>query len=70
MPNEKSRAVAVGLEADLQNETERDLTANAREVGEQDIAALAYELWKARGCPVGSPEQDWFSAVEQLHSRN
>ena len=29
-------------------------------------ALLAYEFWRARGCPEGSPEQDWFLAEEQL----
>lgn len=37
--------------------------------GHADIEALAYELWKARGCPQGSPEVDWFQAVKQLRSR-
>ena len=27
---------------------------------------LAYEFWRARGCPEGSPEEDWFLAEEQL----
>ncbi len=36
--------------------------------GHEDIATLAYELWRARGCPVGSPEEDWFHAAEQLRS--
>jgi hypothetical protein len=37
--------------------------------GHSDIAALAYELWQARGRPEGSPEEDWFQAAEQLRSR-
>ena len=37
--------------------------------GHDDIAALAHELWKARGCPDGSPQEDWFHAAEQLRSR-
>jgi hypothetical protein len=37
--------------------------------GHTDIAALAYELWQARGCPEGSSEEDWFHAAEQLRSR-
>lgn len=37
--------------------------------GHNDIAALAYELWQARGCPSGSSEEDWFHAAEQLRSR-
>ena len=34
-----------------------------------DIAALAYQLWQARGCPEGSPEVDWLEAEEQFRSR-
>ena len=26
----------------------------------------AYYLWQQRGCPFGTPEQDWFRAEEQL----
>ena len=37
--------------------------------GHADIAALAHELWQARGCPDGSPEEDWFHAAEKLRSR-
>ncbi len=37
--------------------------------GHDDIAALAYELWRARGCPEGSPDEDWLHAVKQLRSR-
>jgi Protein of unknown function (DUF2934) len=37
--------------------------------GHADISALAYELWQARGCPDGSPEEDWFHAAEALRSR-
>ena len=37
--------------------------------GHADIAKLAHELWEARGCPEGSPEEDWFRAAEQLRAR-
>jgi Protein of unknown function (DUF2934) len=37
--------------------------------GHDDIATLAYELWEARGCPIGSPQEDWFHAAEELRSR-
>jgi len=37
--------------------------------GHDDIATLAHELWQARGCPVGSPDDDWFRAAEELRSR-
>jgi hypothetical protein len=37
--------------------------------GHDEIAALAHELWQARGCPAGSADEDWFHAVRQLRSR-
>jgi len=37
--------------------------------GHADIAALAYELWRARGCSEGSAEEDWYRAAETLRSR-
>ena len=36
---------------------------------QREISALAYELWIQRGCPLGSPEVDWFRAEEELKSR-
>lgn len=31
-----------------------------------DISERAYKCWHARGCPHGSPEVDWHTAVQQL----
>ena len=50
--------------------TEQAINVIAPEVKEQDIAALAYRLWQARCCPEGSPEEDWFHAMEELRSRH
>jgi hypothetical protein len=30
------------------------------------IAVLAYEFWQERGCPIGTPEQDWFRAEREI----
>ena len=30
------------------------------------IAVLAYEFWQQRGCPNGTPEQDWFRAEHEI----
>ncbi len=38
-------------------------------VDQQGIAKLAFEFWHARGCPDGSPEEDWFRAELELQSR-
>jgi hypothetical protein len=35
---------------------------------DQVIRHLAYELWLARGCPIGSAETDWFAAKKQLEN--
>jgi predicted SnoaL-like aldol condensation-catalyzing enzyme len=34
-----------------------------------EIAGLAYQLWKSRGCPMGSPEVDWCRAESELKAR-
>ncbi len=36
---------------------------------QNDITALAYHLWQARGRPEGSPEEDWFHAERELASQ-
>jgi Protein of unknown function (DUF2934) len=40
----------------------------AETVIEDQIATRAYQLWQERGCPIGSPEQDWLEAERQLRS--
>jgi Protein of unknown function (DUF2934) len=35
-------------------------------VSEDAIAALAYQLWQERGCPIGSDQKDWFQAEREL----
>jgi len=34
-----------------------------------DLAIIAHRLWEARGCPIGSPDEDWFHAAEELQVR-
>ncbi|MBZ5626701.1 MAG: DUF2934 domain-containing protein [Acidobacteriia bacterium] len=35
---------------------------------ESEIATVAYVLWLANGCPVGSDQEDWFRAEAMLKS--
>jgi hypothetical protein len=35
----------------------------------EQIAERAYFLWLERGCPVGSSEQDWFFAEQELRAQ-
>ena len=36
---------------------------------QEQIAALAYTLWQARGCPEGMPDEDWFNAEKALNAK-
>ena len=46
----------------------RAISPETARPSEVEIAALAYELWKARGCPEGSAQDDWLSAEERLRA--
>jgi hypothetical protein len=37
-----------------------------REVDQFEIDQVAYDFWVQRGCPMGSPEEDWFRAEQKL----
>jgi len=32
----------------------------------EEVAQLAYHYWEARGRPLGSPEEDWFRAEQDV----
>lgn len=34
-----------------------------------EIAVLAYRYWQERGCPEGSPEEDWYRAERECSGR-
>ena len=56
-------------------QTQRETHGAPMETGnhaatEREVAALAHKLWQDRGCPEGSPEEDWLRAVEELRSRH
>jgi hypothetical protein len=36
----------------------------------EQIAGLAYALWQQRGCPEGSPDEDWFRAEKEMFARS
>jgi len=37
-------------------------------VSKKEISLKAYELWQARGCPMSSPEEDWYAAEALLQT--
>ena len=42
--------------------TPNGTTAEANHNGHTGVPELAYQLWQERGCPEGSPDEDWFQA--------
>lgn len=36
------------------------------ETDSKHLTELAYQIWQERGCPHGSPEDDWFEAERRL----
>lgn len=46
------------IEKTLEEETERARTAE-----------LAYQFWEERGCPIGSPEEDWYRAEQEMRAQ-
>jgi DUF2934 family protein len=55
------------------NSTARGETAGSTAIAtfdpdEEAISKLAYQLWKERGRPEGSPEEDWFRAQDLLRT--
>ncbi|HEY1755447.1 MAG TPA: DUF2934 domain-containing protein [Bryobacteraceae bacterium] len=36
---------------------------------DREISQRAYAIWRQKGCPEGSAEEDWFEAAEQLRAK-
>jgi len=65
-----SRATALDSKGAGTKQPESSVQADPSEkLAENEIAILAYRLWEERGCPSGSPEEDWFQAENELKSR-
>jgi hypothetical protein len=44
-----------------------DVQADSSDTLQQTaISTRAYELWRERGCPNGSDQDDWFRAEQEL----
>jgi hypothetical protein len=70
MSKERNNAnPSVPLTIDPRDQAQREDAVFGTDLGDEEIATLAYELWQARGCPDGSPDEDWYRAVEILRSR-
>ena len=61
-------ATGPGSVTEISNQSDR--TGRSRPENQEETAALAHSLWQARGCPDGSPEEDWFQAQRVLAQRS
>ena len=51
-----------------QHEVDMAPSEDGSPLSHRKIAQRAFELWQARGCPWGSPEQDWLEAETELQA--
>ena len=42
------------------------ITAEEFSADSDRISQLAYSFWQGRGCPIGSPEEDWLLAEQAI----
>jgi hypothetical protein len=59
-------AAAPGKEPSPAQEAHSDLESLLAALEHERITALAYFLWQQRGCPEGSPDEDWFQAQQHI----
>jgi hypothetical protein len=57
------KSVSAGL---AQGQAEAAATTGCNEV---EVREHAYSCWQERGCPVGSPDEDWLRAERGLNGR-
>ena len=51
------------------SEATRSVDINDRSVvSNEDVERRAYTLWEERGRPLGSPEEDWYKAKDELQT--
>ena len=59
-------AAAPAKEPSPAKEGHPDLESLLAALEHERIAALAHFLWQQRGCPEGSPDEDWFQAQQHI----
>lgn len=50
--------------------SESEGLASVKPPDPEQVAALAHQYWQERGCPSGSPDEDWFRAERALNERS
>ena len=52
------------------NDSTTDLVARIQDDRHEQIALRAFGLWQERGSPIGSPEEDWFRAEQEIGNQD
>jgi hypothetical protein len=50
----------------MSTKTKRVTEQTNGDILHEQISLRAYQLWQERGCPIGSPEEDWSRAEEEI----
>jgi hypothetical protein len=66
VPGARGTGNAPRMEGTSREEPTISLGADDRGPTDAEISARAYQCWHERGCPHGSPEEDWRRAEEEL----
>jgi hypothetical protein len=53
------------VQAHAEGQPQQQVSGTAQQ---QAVANLAYDLWEQRGCPQGSPDEDWNRAEQLLQA--
>jgi hypothetical protein len=56
----------IAKEVDKRTAAAKESPAGGAAPDHDSIAALAHQLWLARGCPIGSDLDDWYLAESML----
>jgi len=51
------------------NDTQLRTAEGVTDAQQEAISKLAYVLWLNRGCPIGSADEDWIEAEQQVRGR-
>jgi len=66
----RTRSAGVGSDViDIPDEPEAIAGDDVSAIATDTVSRRAYELWLERGCPEGSPEQDWYQAESEVKGR-
>jgi len=68
-PTQTDAGVTQTTSGGVQHTSSGSILGLDSELSQEEIASHAYRCWHERGCPEGSPEEDWRRAEQELRNR-